>query len=65
MILRKFTIKEQGYDSQQVLLPLMDEKSLTPLFPIGGGRGAGAVVTNDWWGGDAVVTNDWYITHII
>ena len=30
---------------------LMDEKSLSPLFPIGGERGAGAVVTNDWWGG--------------
>ena len=30
---------------------LMDEKSLSPLFPVGGGPGGGgrgAVVTNDW-----------------
>ena len=30
---------------------VMDEKSLSPLFPVGRG-----------WGGDAVVTNDWCIT---
>ena len=26
---------------------MMDEKSLSPLFPVGG-DGGGAVVTNDW-----------------
>ena len=25
-----------------------DEKSLSPLFPVGGDSGGGAVVTNDW-----------------
>ena len=27
---------------------VMDEKSLSPLFPVRGGGGGGAVVTNDW-----------------
>ena len=27
---------------------VMDEKSLSPLFPVGG-EGEGAVVTNDWY----------------
>ena len=32
---------------------VMDEKSFSPLFPVGGGGGGG---------GGAVVTNDWCIT---
>ena len=54
-----YSYKEQGYDSYMTLSrspqcralsrAVMNEKSSSPLFPVGGwGGGGGAVVTNDW-----------------